>query len=190
MPLDKLISEHRQMFRQALMVDDLIGLGMNDGKGTTATFVNYKQELFRKRFANTYELINSELLEPTFMACVNIMMRYNMLLITEELIPYTSLQYLNALSKANDMGDVNNLLQYCQTIAQLNQFNGQMGVALNLAKATAEVAEKMDINLELVPTAQELEEIQQAQREQAMAAEQSIIAHQSSGDSVSSANML
>ncbi|MGL5056828.1 MAG: portal protein [Fusobacteriaceae bacterium] len=36
MPLDKLITEHRQIFRQALMVDDIVGASMQDGKGTTA----------------------------------------------------------------------------------------------------------------------------------------------------------
>lgn len=172
MPLDKLITEQRQLFRQALMVDDLIGANMNDGKGITASYVNMRQELFRKRFANTYELINSELLEPTFMACLRIMMNYNMLGITEDLIPYTSLQYMNALSKANNSTDVNALLNYSQIIAQLNQANGQLGVAMNLPKATSWVAQKLDINLELIPTESELTEIQEAQRQQAIQQQQ------------------
>lgn len=36
MPLDKLIESHRQIFRQALMVDDIVGASMADGKNTTA----------------------------------------------------------------------------------------------------------------------------------------------------------
>lgn len=178
MPLDKLIAEARTLFRQALLVDDLVGASMETGKGITASYVSYKQELFRKRFANTYELINSELLEPTFLAPLNIMMRYNMLEITEQLLPFTLLQYQNALSKANDMGEVNGLIQYTQIIAQLNQANGA-GVALDLPETTEWVATKMGINKELIPTAQEMREIAEFQRQQAMEMQKSEIIHTS-----------
>lgn len=124
--------------------------------------------MFRKRFANTYELINSELLEPLFMACVNIMMRYNMLSITEELLPFTQLQYVNALSNATNEGDVMKLANYARIVGELNQANTQLGVAMNMAKAAPWVAEKLAIDLDLVPTESELQQIMEAQRQQAM----------------------
>ncbi|MGL5056830.1 MAG: portal protein [Fusobacteriaceae bacterium] len=132
--------------------------------------------MFRKRFANTYELINSELLEPLFMSCINVMMRYNMLSITEELIPYTQLQYVNALSNATNEGDVMKLTNYANIIAQLNQLNAQAGVAMNMPKTTIHVAEKLSIPLDLIPSEQEMQEIQtqrqEAQQAQAQQAQQ------------------
>lgn len=172
MPLDKVIEDARAKFRQSLMVDSLMMGDVSDGKNVTAQFVAMKQEMFRKRFANTYELINSELLEPTFLAPLNIMIRYGMLDITTDVIPYANLKYVNALSKSSDMGDVSNFVQYTDIVANLNQKNA-MGVAFNLPKAVSWVADKMSINLELIPSEQELEAIKEMQAQQAqMMAEQ------------------
>ncbi|MGL5714325.1 MAG: portal protein [Paraclostridium sp.] len=172
MPLDKVITETRNAFRQALMVDNLVSSGMEGGKGITASYVNYMAEMFRKRFSNTYELVNSELLEPTFMSPLNIMLKYNMLNITSNMIPYTMMKYVNALSKAMNNEEVNKLLAYSNTIAQLNQANAQMGVYMNMPKTTSYVADMLEIDKDLIPTEEELQQIQEAQRQQAMAIQQ------------------
>ncbi len=165
MPLDKLIDTARSQFRSSLMVDNLV-MNVEQGKGTTATYVSYMQEMFRKRFANTYELINSELLEPTFMNPFIIMMEYDMLNVSKDIIPFTTLTYTNQLSKATDMGDVNNLVNYTSVMANINQA-GQMGVILDIPKTTAYITNKMDIPKDLVPSEEDLQQIQDAKMKQA-----------------------
>jgi len=164
MPLDSLIASARSAFRQSLMVDNMI-MNIEQGKGTTATFVQTMQEMFRKRFANTYELINSELLQPTFMAPFNIMLKYNMLTLQDGIIPYASLIYINSLSKASNLGDVTGLMNYVSTISGINQAQ-QAGVILDTSKANIWIAEKMDIDKDLIPTEEELNMIQQMRLEQ------------------------
>ena len=143
--------------------------------------VAYRQEMFRKRFANTYELINSELLTPTFISPLMIMMSYNMLNITPEIIPYTLISYVNQLSKASDMNDVNSLVSFTQVVAQLNQAQ-QLGVYLDLPKTVTFVAEKMDIPKELIPTEKELVQIQEQKRAQAQQMQQLAVQQAMSGE--------
>lgn len=175
MPLDKVIEDARAKFRQSLMVDSLMMGDLSDGKNITASYISLRQEMFRKRFANTYELINSELLEPTFLAPLNIMIRYGMLDITTDIVPYSNLRYVNALSKSSDIGDVSTFVQYTDIVANLNQKNA-MGVAFNLPKTVSWVADKMSIKQELIPSEEDLVKIKELQAQQAqMMAEQAQI---------------
>ena len=131
-------------------------------------------EMFRKRFANTYELVNSELLEPTFMGPFSILLKYEMLELTEEIIPFITIKYVNQLSKALDQSYVNELLIYAQTVAQLNQA-AQLGVYMNLPKTITYIADKLGIPADLIPDEATLEEIEQAKIKQAQ--EQTQIEH-------------
>lgn len=165
MPLDKVIAECRSSFRQALMVDDLVAGTMSQGKDVTATFVAYKQELFRKRFSATYELINSELLEPTFKAPFTIMLEQELLNTTDEILKVTQIRYINALSKASDMAEVNKIMDYAGILGRLEQAK-QIGITLNYPKTTAEIANLIGMKKELIPTEEELEQIQQMKLQQ------------------------
>lgn len=164
MPLDKLIAESRLAFKRKLMVDSLI-MNVEQGKNTTATYVQYMQEMFRKRFSDTYESINFELLSPTFLTPFTIMLKNRMLQLKPDIIPYANITYINELSKATDIGDVNGLLQYTQIISGLNQAQGA-GVILDAPKANTWIATKMGINKELLPTEEELRTIQQMRMQQ------------------------
>lgn len=165
MPLDKVINECRSAFRQALMVDDLVAGTMSQGKDVTATFVAYKQELFRKRFSATYELINSELLEPTFKAPFTIMLEQKLLNTTEEIMKVTQIRYINALSKASDMAEVNKIMDYAGIMGKLEQAK-QIGISLNYPKTATKIADKLGMDKELIPTTEELEAIQEIKMQQ------------------------
>lgn len=171
MPLDKLIEDCRNSFRQSLMVDSLVSSGMEGGKNITASFVNYMAEMFRQRFANTYELINSELLEPTFMNPLNVLLKYDMLNITKDMIPYTLMNYSNKLSKSSNNEQISKIVTFSDTIAHIQQ-NGQFGVPMNMPKVMTEVSELLELSKELIPTEEQLNKIQEAQIQQAMAMQQ------------------
>lgn len=163
MPLDKLITDCRNRFKSALMVQHLT-MSAEDVRYSTATSISIMNEMFRRRFANTYELINSELVEPTFLAPFIILLKYNMLNLTTEVLPYTNIRYVSELSKADNTTEVNKLLTYAQYVSQLQQFN-QLGVALDLPKAIAFISDKLEVQKDLVPGETELKEIQDYQRQ-------------------------
>lgn len=174
MPLDKLISDCRMRFKKSLMVDHLT-TNIQDIKYGTAYAVSILHEMFRQRFANTYELLNSELVEPTFLAPFIILLRYGQLNLTKEVLPYVAIRYKSELSKANNVADVNKVIQYTQYVGQLKQAN-QMGIALNMPKTIAYVSDKLEIDKSLVPSESELVEIQEYEKQimmqQAMAQQQ------------------
>lgn len=174
MPLNGDIQEERARFKRALM-NDQIGLQGSDGRYTSATAITIAHELFRQRFANTYELINSEIIEPTFIAPFIIMLENGSLNLKPNVIPFLAIQYKNELSKTSNSEKVNALVNYTQVVNQLQEAN-KAGVALNISKVIPFISEKMEINKEFVPNESELEEIkiQQAQiaQQQAQMAQQ------------------
>lgn len=170
MPLDQLITDCRNRFKRALMVEQ-IGMSAVDAKYTTATAVQITHELFRKRFSNTYELINSELLEPTFMNPFIIMLKSQSLTLTTEVLPFMGIRYINELSRTNDNSDVNNLMNYISVVMQATQAN-MMGVAFDLPKTITYISNKMGVDKTLIPTEQELQDIQDYRIQQQQQQEQ------------------
>jgi len=163
MPLDKQITDCRQRFKSILMVNQ-IGMNAVDTKYSSATAISITHELFRQRFSGTYELINSELLEPTIKSPFIIMLKSKSLELDESVFPYTTFEYVNELSQSNNINDVTKLLSYAEQIARLKEFN-KMGVAVDMPKSNIYIAKKIGIPVDLIPTEEQLVEIQQMEKE-------------------------
>lgn len=164
MPLDKLINECLVRFKGALMVSHLT-MNVQDTKYNTAEAIQTLHEMFRQRFANTYELINSELIQPTFMSPFIIMLKSKSLSLTEDIVPYIGIKYVSELTKADNMSKVNKIVSYMDVAYKVQELN-KGGVMINLSKALPEIQELMGINPELVPSESEILEYQEAQRQQ------------------------
>ena len=167
MPLDKVIQELLARFKNAIMVTHL-QMNIEDAKYSTATAVQILHETFRRRFANTYELINEQLVKQTFMSPFIIMLKTGVLALKQDVLPYVGVKYVSELTKVSNSNSVNKLMTYLSTANNVQQLNAN-GVAVNLSKALPFIADMLEINKELVPSESELEEIQEAQRQQALA---------------------
>lgn len=170
MPLDQVINNLLRQFKESIMVSHL-SMNPNDTKYNTATAIQIQHELFRKRFANTYELMNSELIAPTFLAPFIIMLKIGALNLTEEVLPYTSLKYVNELTKADNMAKVNRLMLYVQTAKELQDYN-TAGVMVDLPKALARIQDLMEVPHDLVPDESTIRAYQEALQQQALAMQQ------------------
>lgn len=153
-------------FKESIMVSHL-SMNTQDTKYNTAYAISVMHELFRKRFANTYELMNSELIAPTFLSPFIIMLKIGALNLTEEVLPYTSLRYVNELTKSDNMNKVDKLLNYLQISQQVGVLN-ESGVMLNLSKTLPYIQNMMEIPHELVPSESEILEYQEAKRQAMM----------------------
>lgn len=169
MPLYQSLQDERALFRKALMAED-IGMKAFDNKYTTATAIQISHELFRQRFGNTYELINSEVLKPAFLGPFAIMLKYQLLSTKEIQLPLLGIKYTNELSKASDKTNAQNLV--IATDIMLNMMDkNQKGLPMNISKILPDILKKYEINPEFFPTESELEQIAE-QRKQAQQAQQ------------------
>ena len=167
MPLDKVIQDLLNRFKNAIMVTHL-QMNIDDTKYSTATAMQILHETFRRRFANTYELINEQLIQPTFLSPFIIMLKTGVLALKEDVLPYVGVKYVSELTKVSNSQNVNKLMTYLSTANNVQQLNAN-GVAVNLSKALPYIADMLEINKELVPSESDLEQIQEAQRQQALA---------------------
>lgn len=166
MPLDQVIRDLISRFKESIMVSHL-SMNVQDTKYTTALAIQALHEMFRQRFANTYELMNSELIQPTFLSPFLIMMKYNLLSVDEQTIPFISIKYVSELTKADNMSKVNRLMGYLQTAHQVGELNNN-GVMVDLSKTLPYIQDMMEIPKELVPNETEIKEYQEAQRQALM----------------------
>lgn len=170
MPLDTVINNLLRQFKESVMVSHL-SMNTQDTKYNTAYAIQVMHEMFRKRFANTYELINSELIQPTFLTPFIIMLRIGALNLTEDVLPFVAVRYISELTKSDNMAKVNKLMMYMQTANQLEQYN-KMGVLIDLPKALATIQDLMEIPHNLVPDESTIREYQEYQRQMALQQQQ------------------
>lgn len=173
MPLDKLIESNVNKFKESLMVSHLT-MNALDSKYNSATAIQIINDMFRQRFANTYELINSELVEPTFLAPFIILLKNNLLNLTPEVLPYVGVKFVSALTKTDNLQKVNKIVSYMNTIYNIQNLN-KAGVLINLPTAIETIQQLMEINAispDLVPPKEVVEEYQEAQRQMALQMQQ------------------
>lgn len=186
MPLDTNINNLIRQFKESIMVSHL-SMNMQDTKYNTAAAVMELHSLFRKRFANTYELINSELIQPTFLNPFIIMLKIGALNLTQEVLPYIAVRYVNELTKADNISKVNRLLNYLQTAQQVGVLN-ESGVMLNLSKTLPYIQDMMEIPHELVPSESEILEYQEVKKQAMMEQLQAQAMVQDQGGDMNDAN--
>lgn len=163
MPLDNVIRDLLGRFKESIMVSHL-SMNINDTKYNTAMAVQMLHEMFRHRFANTYELMNSELIKPTFLSPFIIMMKYGLLNTVEDAVPYVSIKYVSELTKSNNNSQINRLMSYLNTAHQVEQYNSA-GVMIDLSKTLPYIQDLMEIPRELVPSESEIKEYQEIKRQ-------------------------
>lgn len=170
MPLDSVIRDLIGRFKESIMVSHL-SMNINDTKYNTAMAIQMLHEMFRQRFANTYELMNSELIKPTFLSPFLIMMKYELLNTIDDAIPFVSIKYVSELTKSNNMNQVNRIMNYLNTAHQVEQYNSA-GVLLDLPATLSKIQDLLEIDKELVPSESEIAEYQEAKRQMALQQQQ------------------
>ena len=116
-------------------------------------------ELFRKEFSMTYELINTELLEPTFMNAYYILQSKGLLqeVENEDYVTHSQIHYVNELTRSAGRGDVMNMIDFYNMVGVVLP-EDQRSFIFNVGKFVELARDKMRIPLDVVATAEELNE--------------------------------
>ena len=161
-PVDQDINTCKYEIKSLFMSNPLGDLG--ESKNRSATEVQARMQLFRSRWSGAYELMQQELMRPTFLSPLRILIDRSILSLSfeESDLDFTVIQYENELSKASDIEDVQMLNTYGNSA--LNLANVAQQVGLNREKTVEYISEKLRVPLEIKLT--EEENLEQSQRMQ------------------------
>ena len=131
-------------------------------------------QIFRTRWSGPYEMLQQELLEPTLMIPFRILADQKIIAFSEEgeeelNLDFTTIQYINELSKMQGLEKAQNLINYATTTEQLKQLSPS--VALKTYEVIKELSLIFRIPLTLQMSEQEFvaeQQQQQALKMQAM----------------------
>ena len=167
LPVEKDIEQVKQEIREVFMSQPLGDV--SDTKNRSATEMSLRHEMFRKEFSGTYELINTELLEPTFMNAYYIMDGKGLLNTTEDesYINISQIQYINELTRNAGSDEVINTINFYMTLSQVvpetqRQFIFKIDELIDWA------SKKMRVPLDVLNSKEEIKQLiaQQQQLEQ------------------------
>ena len=145
-------------------------------KNRSATETQARMQIFRIRWSGPYENLQIELLEPTLMVPFRILTDQKIITFSESEtegekfnLDFTTIQYINELSKMQGLEKVQNLINYATMADQLKQLAS--GVALKPLEVINELKEVYRIPLKISMSDQEFKQaedekqalIQQAQ---------------------------
>ena len=161
-PVDQDINTCKYEIKSLFMSNPLGDLG--ESKNRSATEVQARMQLFRSRWSGAYELMQQELMRPTFLSPLRILIDRSILSLSfeESDLDFTVIQYENELSKASDIEDVQMLNTYGNSA--LNLANVAQQVGLNREKTVGYISKKLRVPLEIKLT--EEENLEQSQRMQ------------------------
>ena len=135
-----------------------------DTKNRTATEMSIRHEMFRKEFSGAYELLNTELLQYTFLDAYIIMQEKGLLDNTLEneddnkgykYLEFSQINYINELTKSAGAEEVMNVVNWYSVNAQLVPEERRQYL-LKIGEFTKWSAEKMMIPLEVINTPEEI----------------------------------
>lgn len=161
-PLDQDIADCRQRIREVFMAQPLGDV--IDTKNRTATEMSIRHEMFRKEFSGAYELLNTELLQYTFLDAYIIMQEKGLLDNTLEneddnkgykYLEFSQINYINELTKSAGAEEVMNVVNWYSVNAQLVPEERRQYL-LKIGEFTKWSAEKMMIPLEVINTPEEI----------------------------------
>ena len=167
LPVEKDIEQVKQEIREVFMSQPLGDV--SDTKNRSATEMSLRHEMFRKEFSGTYELINTELLEPTFMNAYYIMDGKGLLNTTEDesYINISQIQYINELTRNAGSDEVINTINFYMTLSQVvpetqRQFIFKIDELIDWA------SKKMRVPLDVLNSKEEIKQliVQQQELEQ------------------------
>ena len=170
LPVEKDIEQVKQEIREVFMSQPLGDV--SDTKNRSATEMSLRHEMFRKEFSGTYELINTELLEPTFMNAYYIMDGKGLLNATEDesYINISQIQYINELTRNAGSDEVINTINFYMTLSQVvpeaqRQFIFKIDELIDWAskkmRVPLDVLNNKEEIKQLIAQQQELEQMQQ-----------------------------
>ncbi|MBR8748704.1 hypothetical protein IX317_000363 [Fusobacterium sp. DD29] len=179
LPVDQDIADLRERIRDVYMAQPLGDVG--DTKNRSATEMTLRHEMFRKECSGTYELINTELLEPTFMNAYYILSKKGLLKAIDDkmdYLPITQIQYINELTRSAGASEVMNVINYYNSIALLVP-EAEREYILKVEEFIDWSSKKMNIPLNILNTKEEFKQLtakqQQMEQLQQMAEVQSDI---------------
>ena len=123
MPIENKILEIKKEIDKALFVNPL---GDVTDKTMTATENQLRAQMFRKEFAGVYERTSSELLEPTFRNCFEILKKKGLIKLDDEYDTAVEIEFTNDLSQVNDKAKITSMLQFADVYGR---FTGPENVA-------------------------------------------------------------
>lgn len=167
LPVEKDIEQVKQEIREVFMSQPLGDV--SDTKNRSATEMSLRHEMFRKEFSGTYELINTELLEPTFMNAYYIMDGKGLLSTTEDesYINISQIQYINELTRNAGSDEVINTINFYMTLSQVVP-EAQRQFIFKIDELIDWASKKMRVPLDVLNNKEEIKQLiaQQHQLEQ------------------------
>lgn len=167
LPVEKDIEQVKQEIREVFMAQPLGDV--TDTKNRSATEMSLRHEMFRKEFSGTYELINTELLEPTFMNAYYIMDGKGLLNTTEDesYISISQIQYINELTRNAGSDEVINTINFYMTLSQVVP-EEQRKFIFKIDELIDWTSKKMRVPLDVLNSKEEIKQLiaQQQQLEQ------------------------
>lgn len=139
---------------------------VTDTKNRSATEMSLRHEMFRKEFSGTYELINTELLEPTFMNAYYIMDGKGLLNTTEDesYINISQIQYINELTRNAGSDEVINTINFYMTLSQVVP-EAQRQFIFKIDELIDWASKKMRVPLDVLNNKEEIKQLIARQQE-------------------------
>ncbi len=171
-PVENDIAALKNEIRELFMSNPISDV--EEYKNRSATETQARMQIFRTRWSGPYEMLQQELLEPTLMIPFRILADQKIIAFSEEgeeelNLDFTTIQYINELSKMQGLEKAQNLINYATTTEQLKQLSPS--VALKTYEVIKELSSIFRIPLTLQMSEQEFvaeQQQQQALKMQAM----------------------
>lgn len=154
-PIDQDINDCRERIRRAYMAQPLGDV--LETKNRSATEMELRQEMFRNEFSGTYELINTELLEPIFMNAYYILEKKGLLntLENEDYVTHSKIHYVNELTQNSGREYGLRIIDFYNMASQIMP-EDQRGFILKQAEAVENIRDKMNIPASIVNSKDEI----------------------------------
>ena len=162
-PIEQDINDCRERIRKAYMAQPLGDV--LETKNRSATEMELRQEMFRSEFSGTYELINTELLEPIFMNAYYILEKKGLLntLENEDYVTHSKIHYVNELTQNSGREYGLRIIDFYNMASQLVP-EEQRGFIIKSAEAVEDIRDKMNIPASIVNSKDEIIELVENQR--------------------------
>ena len=154
-PIDQDINDCRDRLRRAFMAQPLGDVSTTANR--SATEMSLRHEMFRKEFSGTYENINTELLEPTFMNAYYILEKKGLLeeIENQDYVTHSQIHYVNELTQNSGRDEALRILDFYGIVSQLVT-EEEKGLIMKSEKLVNHIREKMRIPVSIVNNEEEI----------------------------------
>lgn len=154
-PIDQDINDCRDRLRRAFMAQPLGDVSTTANR--SATEMSLRHEMFRKEFSGTYENINTELLEPTFMNAYYILEKKGLLedVENQDYVTHSQIHYVNELTQNSGRDEALRILDFYSIVSQLVT-EEEKSLIMKSEKLVNHIREKMRIPVSIVNNEEEI----------------------------------